>query len=64
VREKLTEIIDGCWQMTLDKEEKDGAVILERGFATIPLPGIDVPVSTKLARSFVADLLSSTVRPS
>lgn len=50
--------------MTLDKEEKDGAVILERGFATIPLPGIDVPVSTKLACSFVADLLSSTVRPS
>ena len=47
LKEKLAEIIDGCWDMMLEKEKKDGSVILERGFATIPLPGIDVPFHSR-----------------
>jgi fatty acid synthase subunit beta len=47
LKEKLAEIIDGCWDMAVEKEEKDGQVILERGFATIPLPGIDVPFHSR-----------------
>ncbi|OCF76033.1 fatty acid synthase subunit beta [Kwoniella mangroviensis CBS 8886] len=47
LREKLAEIIDGCWDMMIEKEKKDGSVILDRGFATIPLPGIDVPFHSR-----------------
>ncbi|KAL7423454.1 hypothetical protein Q5752_001034 [Cryptotrichosporon argae] len=48
LKEKLAEIIEGCWDMMQQKTEKDGgAVILERGFATIPLPGIDVPFHSR-----------------
>ena len=47
LKEKLAEIIEGCWEMTLEKENKDGHVVLERGFATIPLPGIDVPFHSR-----------------
>ncbi|KIR78245.1 fatty acid synthase subunit beta, fungi type [Cryptococcus gattii EJB2] len=47
VKEQLAEIIEGCWDMMKKKEEKDGSVILDRGFATIPLPGIDVPFHSR-----------------
>lgn len=47
LKEKLAEIIEGCWDMVLEKEKTDGAVILERGFSTIPLPGIDVPFHSR-----------------
>ncbi|WVQ99903.1 hypothetical protein IAU59_007046 [Kwoniella sp. CBS 9459] len=47
LKEKLGEIIEGCWDMMLEKEKKDGSVILDRGFATIPLPGIDVPFHSR-----------------
>lgn len=47
LKEKLGEIIDGCYDMAREKEAKDGGVNLERGFATIPLPGIDVPFHSR-----------------
>lgn len=47
LKEKLVEIIDGAWEMTLEKEKAVGSVVLERGFATIPLPGIDVPFHSR-----------------
>lgn len=47
VREKLAEIIEGCWDMMLQKEKEVGSIVLERGFATIPLPGIDVPFHSR-----------------
>ena len=47
LKEKLSEIIEGCWEMMAEKEAKDGGVVLERGFATIPLPGIDVPFHSR-----------------
>ena len=47
LKEKLAEIIDGCWDMATEKEKATGQVVLERGFATIPLPGIDVPFHSR-----------------
>lgn len=47
LKEKLAEIIDGCYDMAKEKEAADGGVTLERGFATIPLPGIDVPFHSR-----------------
>jgi fatty acid synthase subunit beta len=47
LKEKLSEIIEGCWDLAVEKEQKDGGVVLERGFATIPLPGIDVPFHSR-----------------
>ena len=46
LKEKLAEIIEGSWETAVEKE-KDGGVVLERGFATIPLPGIDVPFHSR-----------------
>ncbi|GAA5987569.1 hypothetical protein JCM5350_006044 [Sporobolomyces pararoseus] len=43
VKEHLCEIIDECVQKAKDLQEKTGFITLERGYATIPLPGIDVP---------------------
>ena len=44
VKEMLQEIVDNCIQAARKKQEsEDGYIVLERGFATIALPGIDVP---------------------
>lgn len=47
LKEKLAEIIDGCYDMAREKEKEQGSVVLERGFSTIPLPGIDVPFHSR-----------------
>lgn len=48
LKEHLTEIINGCWDMMEEKKKKDGGQVnLERGYATIPLPGIDVPFHSR-----------------
>jgi hypothetical protein len=43
----LFEIIDECHQKSLAQQELQGHITLERGFATIPLPGIDVPFHSR-----------------
>ncbi|EON97445.1 putative fatty acid synthase beta subunit dehydratase protein [Phaeoacremonium minimum UCRPA7] len=50
VKEHLVEIIRGCAQQT---EAKPHPVDLQRGFATIPLRGIDVPFHSTFLRSGV-----------
>lgn len=50
VREHLNEIIRGCAQET---EKKPKPLELQRGFATIPLRGIDVPFHSTFLRSGV-----------
>ncbi|CAK7225026.1 beta subunit of fatty acid synthetase [Sporothrix curviconia] len=50
VREHLNEIIRGCAQET---EKKPTPLELQRGFATIPLRGIDVPFHSTFLRSGV-----------
>ena len=47
LKEKLAEIIEGCWDMVLEKEKATGGVVLERGFSTIPLPVSDVPFHSR-----------------
>jgi fatty acid synthase subunit alpha, fungi type len=48
VKENLQEIVDSCIQAAREKQEaEDGYIILEGGFATIPLPGIDVPFHSR-----------------
>ncbi|KAK0543649.1 hypothetical protein OC845_006016 [Tilletia horrida] len=42
VREKLIEIVTEIFKAALEEEQK-GPISLQRGFATIPLAGIDVP---------------------
>jgi fatty acid synthase subunit beta len=50
VKEKLVEIIQGC---AADTESKPKPLELQRGFATIPLRGIDVPFHSTFLRSGV-----------
>ncbi|KAH8822971.1 fatty acid synthase [Flagelloscypha sp. PMI_526] len=48
VKEMLGEIITSCHEKALaQQKEQDGYIKLERGFATIPLPGIDVPFHSR-----------------
>jgi len=42
VKKMLGDIIESCFVSAQEKQKKDGYIVLERGFATIPLPGIDV----------------------
>jgi fatty acid synthase subunit beta len=44
----LQEIVASCFERDREKEKADdGHIQLERGFATIPLPGIDVPFHSR-----------------
>ena len=43
----LGEIIQGCFEKAQAKKQAEGFIKLERGFATIPLPGIDVPFHSR-----------------
>jgi len=47
VREHLGDIVDECRAKAEDLQAKQGFLVLERGFATIPLPGIDVPFHSR-----------------
>jgi hypothetical protein len=43
----LGEIIDSCHERAQELQKSEGYITLERGFATIPLPGIDVPFHSR-----------------
>jgi fatty acid synthase subunit alpha len=48
VKEMLREIVGSCFERAQEQEKiDDGHIKLERGFATIPLPGIDVPFHSR-----------------
>ncbi|GBE87869.1 fatty acid synthase [Sparassis crispa] len=47
VKEMLGEIINSCFTRAKDQQKAEGYIKLERGFATIPLPGIDVPFHSR-----------------
>ena len=47
VKEHLCDIVDECVEKARELQAKTGFVTLERGFATIPLPGIDVPFHSR-----------------
>ncbi|KAK0450204.1 fatty acid synthase [Armillaria borealis] len=47
VKEMLGEIIKSSYEKALEQQKTQGYITLERGFATIPLPGIDVPFHSR-----------------
>lgn len=47
VKQHLIQIVDECHKESVAKEEKQGFIVLERGYASIPLPGIDVPFHSR-----------------
>lgn len=43
----LGDIVKSCHERALEQQVVEGYIKLERGFATIPLPGIDVPFHSR-----------------
>ena len=43
----LKDIVNNCYDRALEKQKAEGYIILERGLATIPLGGIDVPFHSR-----------------
>ena len=43
VREMLSQIIASCFDYAKEQQEAQGQTVLERDFATITLPDVDVP---------------------
>jgi fatty acid synthase subunit alpha len=43
----LIEIVKSCHDRSKEQQKDEGYIKLERGFATIPLPGIDVPFHSR-----------------
>lgn len=43
----LKDIVNSCYDSALEKQKTEGYIILERGLATIPLSGIDVPFHSR-----------------
>ena len=39
----LDDIVKSCYEKAQEQLKAEGYIKLERGFATIPLPGINVP---------------------
>ncbi|KAI0649410.1 fatty acid synthase [Trametes meyenii] len=47
VKEMLGEIVTSSYDKAKEQQAREGYIKLERGFATIPLPGIDVPFHSR-----------------
>jgi len=47
VKEMLKDIVNSCFESALEKQKAEGYIVLERGLATIPLSGIDVPFHSR-----------------
>ncbi|KAF9467993.1 fatty acid synthase [Collybia nuda] len=47
VKEMLSDIVKSCHERAMEQQATEGYIKLERGFATIPLPGIDVPFHSR-----------------
>lgn len=47
VKEMLGDIVKSCYEKAQEQQKAEGYIKLERGFATIPLPGIDVPFHSR-----------------
>lgn len=43
----LGDIVKSCYERAKEQQREEGYIKLERGFATIPLPGIDVPFHSR-----------------
>jgi fatty acid synthase subunit alpha, fungi type len=43
----LIDVVKSCHDRSKEQQQAEGYIKLERGFATIPLPGIDVPFHSR-----------------
>ena len=57
VKEMLDESHKSSHDSAVEKQKSDGYIILKRGFATIPLPGIDVAAVVAGVRGAVCKLI-------
>lgn len=63
LKSKLSEIVDMCKEKSLEKARiAGGRLELERGFATIPLKGIDVPFHSSFLRNGVKPFRSFLIK--
>lgn len=58
VKEMLGDIVTECFERAKDQQKAEGYIKLERGFATIPLPGIDVPFHSRYLWAAVMSFLA------
>ena len=47
VKEMLKDIVNSSYDSVVEKQNTEGYIVLERGLATIPLPGLDVPFHSR-----------------
>ena len=47
VKEMLNDIVNSCYDSAVEKQNAEGYIVLERGLATIPLAGLDVPFHSR-----------------
>jgi hypothetical protein len=47
MKEMLGDIVKSCFEKAQEQQKAEGYIKLERGFATIPLTGIDVPFHSR-----------------
>ena len=47
VKEMLGDIVMECFERAKAQQKSEGYIKLERGFATTPMPGIDVPFHSR-----------------
>ncbi|KXN64626.1 hypothetical protein CONCODRAFT_26600, partial [Conidiobolus coronatus NRRL 28638] len=62
LKEHLSQIIHSCLAKSLEKKSQHGFINLERGYATIPLPGIDVPFHSRFLLSGVVPFRNFILR--
>ena len=43
----LRDIVNSCYDSAVEKQKAEGYIVLERGLATIPLAGLDVPFHSR-----------------
>ena len=53
VKEMLKDIVNSCYDSTLENQKAEGYIILKHGFAMIPLSGINVPFHSRYLWSSV-----------
>ena len=47
VKEMLKDIVNSCYNGTIEKQKVKGYIVLERGLAMVPLAGLDVPFHSR-----------------
>jgi fatty acid synthase subunit alpha len=60
-KEMLKGIVNNCYDSAVEKQKAESYTVLERGLATIPLPGLDVPFHSRYSTFGLVSCLSGDV---